>query len=94
MKVQQIALLPYSWMEDIHQISIPANLFLMFVSPQFEAKREVLAFLNDHYPDATIIGCSTAGEICDIKVNDYSISLTAIQMEKVTHQLEIVNVDP
>ena len=92
MKVQQFALMPYSWKEDINNISIPANLFIMFVSPQFNEKEEVMAYLNKTYPDATVIGCSTAGEINDVRVNDFSISLSAIQLEKSKHRMEIVEV--
>lgn len=92
MKVQQFALMPYSWKEDISKITIPANLFIMFVSPQFKERAEVLAYLNKNYPDATVVGCSTAGEINDVHVNDYSISLSAVQLEKVKHRLEMVEV--
>jgi len=36
------------------------------------------------YPDACIVGCSTAGEICDTRVRDESISLTALTFESTT----------
>ncbi len=92
MKVQQFTLVPYSWRDDLDKITIPANLFLMFVSPQFSEKEEVLKQINIKFPEATVIGCSTAGEISDVHVNDYSISLTAVQLEKTGHSLELVEV--
>jgi hypothetical protein len=60
------------------------NLILMFVSPIFKFKRELLDLLLERFPDAHILGCSTAGEISDIEVSDDSISLTAIAFEKTT----------
>jgi len=83
MKVQQLSLYEHSWKEYISNLNPLANLFLLFVSPEFEEKRPLIQFLRSSYPDAIIIGCSTAGEISDIKVQDYTVSLTAIQLEKI-----------
>jgi hypothetical protein len=84
MKVQQISLVENNWSEKIESIHIDANLFLLFISPDFNLKDEVLRSLNKKYPKSTIIGCSTAGEISDVTVKDKTISLTAIQLEKTT----------
>ena len=82
MKVQQLSLTEDNWSEKLKLINIDANLFLLFVSPEFKSKKEFLNSLNKSYSDTTIIGCSTAGEISDITVKDNTISLTAIQLEK------------
>ncbi|MDO5973579.1 FIST signal transduction protein [Flavivirga jejuensis] len=84
MKVQQISLQEDDWLESISILNIEVNIFLLFVSPDFNSKREVLGFINNRYPEATIIGCSTAGEISDVTVKDKTISLTALQLDKVT----------
>ena len=84
MKVQQISLIENNWCEKIESIHIDANLFLLFISPDFNLKDDVLLSLNLKYPKSTIIGCSTAGEISDVTVKDKTISLTAIQLEKTT----------
>lgn len=84
MKVQQISLIENNWFEQIESIHIDANLFLLFISPDFNLKNDVLLSLNLKYPKSTIIGCSTAGEISDVTVKDKTISLTAIQLEKTT----------
>tara|TARA_R110002050_G_C8936359_1_gene512322 strand:+ start:197 stop:1324 length:1128 start_codon:yes stop_codon:yes gene_type:complete len=83
MKVKQMSLSGTNWEKSLAAINIDANLFLLFVSPEFNFKEEVLNSLNVKYPKATIIGCSTAGEISDVTVNDASISLTAVQLDKV-----------
>ncbi len=82
MKVQQISLTEDSWSKALASITIDANLFLLFVSPEFRLKQDVLTVLNERFPKTTIIGCSTAGEISDVTVKDNTISLTAIQLEK------------
>lgn len=82
MKVIQSSLSEDNWQPTISNININANLFLLFVSPQFKFKKEVLKLLYKNYPNAIIIGCSTAGEISGITVRDKTISLTAIQLEK------------
>lgn len=93
MKVQQISLSQYEWKTDLLNLNIPANLFLMFVSPGFIDKSELLKTLSALYSDAIIIGCSTAGEISDVMVKDYSVALSAILMEKVEIRKESVVLD-
>ncbi|WP_303316183.1 FIST N-terminal domain-containing protein [Flavivirga abyssicola] len=96
MNVQQISLQQDNWLEDISVLNIEANIFLLFVSPDFNPKKQVLDFINNKYPEATIIGCSTAGEISDITVKDETISLTAIKLDKVIckkSSIEIIDMD-
>ena len=96
MKVQQVSLQQDNWLEDISILNIEANIFLLFVSPEFNPKEEVLDFINNKYPKATIIGCSTAGEISDVTVKDETISLTAIKLDKVTCKkasIEVIDMD-
>lgn len=93
MRVQQISLTRYQWKDEVLKIDVPANLFLLFISPVFPEKEDVIRYLNNSYPNATILGCSTAGEISDVKVNDQSVSLTAIQFDKVKHKIVSVPVN-
>ena len=86
MNVQQISLSQNLWKNELNAITIEANVFLLFVSPEFRDKQELLDALHLQYPKATFLGCSTAGEISDVTVKDHSVSLTAIQLEKVTYQ--------
>lgn len=46
MKVQQISLTKNNWFEKIESIHIDANLFLLFISPDFSLKHEFLLSLN------------------------------------------------
>lgn len=90
MKVNQISLSASHWFDALSSISVAPNLFLLFVSPKFPLKTEVLSELHNRFPEALIIGCSTAGEISGITVTDQTIALTAIQFEKT--QLKLVSV--
>lgn len=82
MKVKELSLAQTNWLDTLAAINFDANLFLLFVSPEFDAIDDVLSHINQKFSDAIIIGCSTAGEISDVTVNDNSVSLTAIQLEK------------
>ncbi|MBT8310507.1 MAG: hypothetical protein HKN96_12550 [Flavobacteriaceae bacterium] len=93
MKVQQISLSQDTWKTDLENLNIPANLFLLFVSIGFNDKEALLDTLSGGYPDAIIVGCSTAGEINDVQVVDNTVSLSAVQMEKVQLRSESVILD-
>ncbi len=92
MKVEQLSLQDSTWKMAVSSIDIEPSIIMLFVSPLFKNKQQLLDELVKLYPKSTIIGCSTAGEISDTKVSDYSVSLTAIQLEKVNHKLEQVAV--
>lgn len=92
MKALQLTLSPSNWEHELFKINIDADLFLLFVSPEFTAKQELLDTISHSYPDALIIGCSTAGEISDIHVSDQTVSLTAIRMEKTGTRMATVKV--
>jgi hypothetical protein len=86
MDVQQISITSNNWENDIDLLTIDASIFLLFVSNDFKDKTKFLNKLKLKYPEATIVGCSTAGEISDITVSDATVSLTAIRFNKVEHK--------
>lgn len=92
MKVEQLSLTDKTWSIDIDNIEIRPNLILLFVSLLFKPKAELISELYKRFPDATLIGCSTAGEISGNKVSDNTVALTAIELEKVTCKLATVDI--
>ncbi len=56
-----------------------AQLVLVFAGRGILETPDPLEAIQDTYPSATILGCSTAGEIADIEVNDGSLVATAIK---------------
>jgi hypothetical protein len=61
-----------------------ANLVLAFGARHQLERSDVLRDLKDRYPGATVVGCSTAGEISGTNVLDGSVVCTAIQFENTT----------
>ena len=92
MRVEQLSLNSTTWNQSITQIEIIPNILLLFVSPLFIEKDALLDQLIRLYPNTTIVGCSTAGEISGISVSDNSVALTAIEFDKVNHKLVKVDV--
>jgi hypothetical protein len=58
------------------------NLVFAFGSSEIINDSSLYEKLKANYPKADILMNSTAGEICDVQVNDNTISLTAIEFEK------------
>lgn len=92
MRVEQLSLNSTTWNQSISEIEIAPNILLLFVSPLFIEKDALLDQLIRLYPNTTIVGCSTAGEISGISVSDNSVALTAIEFENVNHKLVKVDV--
>lgn len=60
-----------------------ANLVLVFASPTFFGHPEFAEKLRQVYPQAHLLGCSTAGEITDAGVEEGSCTLTALYFDRV-----------
>ncbi len=67
------------------------TLVLVFASPDYFDQPEALWELFNAYPQAQIVGCSTAGEIIGPLVNDTSLSVAVLQFER--SKLEVVSAD-
>lgn len=49
--------------------------------------------LKDRLPNATILSCSTSGEICDVEVSDETLVATAIKLEKSSFKVATANIN-
>jgi hypothetical protein len=65
-----------------HKLGARAQLVLVFGGTSAIRKEPLLALITAAYPSAAILGCSTAGEICNTEVTDDTLVVTAIQFEK------------
>ncbi len=72
------------WGEPRGELSAPAALVLLFGGTSVLAQPRRLAEIRERYPEAQLFGCSTAGEICDTRVHDDSLSVTAVHLEGTT----------
>ncbi|MEM6516182.1 MAG: FIST N-terminal domain-containing protein [Bacteroidota bacterium] len=87
MNVQQLSLKEGTWLKAIDALNINCDLCLVFASPDFKATQAVVDTLKRQFPKTLIAGCSTAGEISNVSVEDKTISLTAIQFETTKSKL-------
>jgi len=70
-----------------------AQLVLVFGANQALKEQEPLLEVRKAYPDAHILGCSTAGEILDTQVSDNSLVTTAVQFEHTQIKTTRINLD-
>lgn len=69
------------------------NLVIVFGSTTLLSNKDFYNEIRCEYPNAVILINSTAGEIIDTQVNDETISLTAIQLEKTTVATAVVQIE-
>ncbi len=59
----------------------PQTLILVFAAPSFAAEPAALQVLAAQYPQSTLVGCSTAGEIYGAKLCDASLAVALVRFE-------------
>lgn len=83
MKISQIVLKQREIGQDqiAPLIALDPNLVIVFAAPLFFQPGGSLCKLGLSFPGATLIGCSTAGEVSDAGVEDGSAVITAVCLE-------------
>ena len=66
-----------AWSQSFPELDSPNTLILAFAAPMFHDQVELWAQLKRAYPDSTVIGCSTSGEIEHTRIRDESIVVAA-----------------
>ncbi len=66
---------------SLAEANTKAQLVIVFGSTSLLKEKSFLEEMRKAYPSAYWMGCSTAGEICGVDVNDESLVLTAVQLE-------------
>lgn len=59
----------------------PASLVLVFGASNIIGDTSKIDEVRARYPGAHLVGCSTSGEICDTRVRDDSLVVTAVRFE-------------
>ena len=57
------------------------TLVMVFCSPEFFNHPQIFKDLKEHFPQGTISGCSTSGEILNEHIFDHSLACVAIKFE-------------
>jgi hypothetical protein len=83
MKIEQRNWLRASgWMmPQTEPLQEPAQLVLLFGGTAVLGEQGLVNEVQQRYPGAHLMGCSTAGEICGVHVNDDSLVATAVHFE-------------
>jgi len=66
-----------------------ASLVLLFGDRNIVAEHKVRAALSASFPEAVLLGCTTAGEIIGTEIHDESLCLTAVQFDSAS--VEVVS---
>ncbi|MFT6692913.1 MAG: hypothetical protein ACJAXH_003457 [Colwellia sp.] len=80
MKFHQNIYLSGKWERPLENIE-KANLVLLFGDRDAVKNQVTMAEIRGSYPQAEIVGCTTAGEIQGTKIYDASLCLTAIEFD-------------
>lgn len=64
--------------ETSEEFENDAQLVFIFGDSRILNKKGHYSEIRNNYPKAYLVGCSTAGEICDIQVQDNSLTTTAV----------------
>jgi hypothetical protein len=85
MKIQQLRLVPHEdWFSHTPEgPEFAPQLVIVFGAREALDAGDALAGLRARYPDACLVGCSTAGEICGSRIADGSVVASAIQFDRV-----------
>lgn len=70
------------WSNNNSSLKNEATIVFVFGSKTLLKNIENINYIQAQYPNAILVGCSTAGEIYDHKVSDNTIIATAIYFEK------------
>lgn len=68
--------------ERLPALDSPQTLVMVFGAPEFQENPRPLNQLLHAYPQSQVIGCSTAGEIFGSTVNDASLVIAVLQLER------------
>lgn len=81
------------WDFPDNSINTKAQFVLVFGNKSALKDTSSLKELSSQYPKATLLGCSTAGEIYDTQVNDNTIVATAVYLEKTPFKFTSAPID-
>jgi hypothetical protein len=70
-----------AWSAPFPRLDSAQTLVVAFAAPSYGQRADVLTALADAYPQSTVIGCSTSGEIAHTSIRDESIAVAVVRFE-------------
>lgn len=93
MKIDKLRINSIDELSNIKNLRVKADLIFVFGYRKLMLNEPFTLALKNHYPEAVLFGCSSAGEISGIEVGDDSVVLTAIEFENSTVKLESIQIE-
>lgn len=87
MKLKTLEFVDQAWstsLNDLSEMDSPQTLVIVFADSQIANLAQQIEIINDNFPEANIIGGSTASEILGTEVKEQSIAVSIMQFEKGT----------
>lgn len=82
----------HQWENPIHRLQASAQVALVFGGREVLKSNDRFTEIRALYPNAHLLGCSTAGEIFGTEVTDHSIVVTALQFADVDVRVSQVDI--
>ena len=79
---------------DVELHSFSPDILLAFGSGKDCSGEILISWWQDSFPQAQLIGCSSAGEILDTEVFSNSITVTAVQFESTPYKIHEIDFEP
>ncbi|MCY1633614.1 FIST signal transduction protein [Marinifilum sp. D737] len=93
MKIDKLRINSIDELPNIKNLRIKADLIFVFGYRKLMLDEPFTLALKNHYPEAVLFGCSSAGEISGTEVIDHSVVITAIEFENSTVKLESIQIE-
>lgn len=91
LKIKKEADLPLA--KQYSEFDSPQTLIFSFFSKELVASTSYWNKISSYFPNSTIVGCSTAGEIMGADVDDESIVLTGCKFNQASFDAQIFTID-
>ena len=80
-------------LSPLPKLDHPEQLLLVFGSPRMDQDKAPFEALESAYPDAVILGCSTAGEILGDSVYDDTLTISLVGFDSTRLALAHITLD-
>jgi hypothetical protein len=81
MKLETFRFAQGAWSQAFPPLDSSNSMVIAFAAPMFHDRPELFAELRRAYPQSTLIGCSTSGEIDQTRVRDESITVAVVRFD-------------
>ncbi|MDQ2180437.1 FIST signal transduction protein [Marinifilum sp. D714] len=93
MKIDKLRINSIDELPNINNLRVKADLIFVFGYRKLMLDETLTLALKNHYPEAVLFGCSSAGEISGTEVVDDSVVITAIEFENSKVKLESIQIE-